>query len=114
MKSLLDKFKYAIHGIILGVGDHAIRIQCFFFVVAILLSFIFKLNAIEWCIILLSCALVLLSEFVNTAIERIMDFVQPEYDERVKYIKDLAAGFVLLVSIIVLVIGIIIFGGKLL
>lgn len=113
MKSLLDKFKYAAQGLIFGFKDYSIKLQCFFFVVAVVFGFVFELNVYEWCILLLTCCIVVLAEFVNSVIEKIMDFIQPEYDERVKAIKDMAAGFVLFASIVALLIGMILFGGKL-
>lgn len=42
-----------------------------------------------------------------------MDFIHPDYHEQVKVIKDMAAGFVMLAAIIALIIGVMIFGGKL-
>jgi diacylglycerol kinase len=43
-------------------------------------------------------------EMINTIIENICDLVQPEYDERVKVIKDMSAGAVLVMAILWLII----------
>lgn len=80
--------------------------------IVVTLGIFFKLSLIEWAVILLTIGLVLITEMINSVIERIMDFIQPDYDERVKEIKDIAAGVVLVTAIISVVVGIIIFGPK--
>ena len=112
MKSLKDKFINAFKGILLGIQDTSLLLQIFIALIAIIVGLIFKLNVIEWCILLLCCLIIISLEFVNTVIEKIMDFVHPEYHEKIKDIKDMGAGFVLLASILVLLIGIILFGSK--
>ena len=51
-------------------------------------------------------------EFLNSIIERMMDFIHPSYHEKVKDIKDMSAGMVLLLCMIVFVIGILLYGNK--
>ena len=51
----------------------------------------------------------LLGEILNTAIEAVLDLVQPDHDERVGVVKDLAAGAVLVASIGATVIAFIVF-----
>lgn len=48
-------------------------------------------------------------ELINTVLERFLDFLRPDYDERVRIIKDLLAAIVLLVTIGAGVIGFFIF-----
>jgi diacylglycerol kinase (ATP) len=36
--------------------------------------------------------LVLVAEALNTAVEKIADFIHPEYHEKIGFIKDIAAG----------------------
>jgi diacylglycerol kinase len=48
-------------------------------------------------------------ELINSVIERFLDFLQPQQDERVRIIKDLMSAIVLLVSIGAAVIGFLIF-----
>lgn len=75
-------------------------------------GFFFHLSLIEWAVILLTIGLVLITEMINSVIERVMDFIQPGYDERIKEIKDIAAGVVLVTALISVVVGILIFGPK--
>jgi diacylglycerol kinase (ATP) len=50
-----------------------------------------------------------LTEMLNTCVERIMDFVHPEEHPKIKFIKDLAAGAVLVAAITAVVVGLLIF-----
>ena len=68
-----------------------------------------RLSYMEFIALLVAIALVWISELVNTAIEKIMDHLSPELHPSVKEIKDLAAGAVLIASIIACLIGGIIF-----
>ncbi|MCU0353219.1 MAG: diacylglycerol kinase family protein, partial [Cytophagales bacterium] len=56
--------------------------------------------------------LVWAAEAVNTAIERLVDFVSPGHDPRAGAVKDIAAGAVLIISIAAAVVGCIVFGRK--
>ena len=49
------------------------------------------------------------AEAINSAIEAISDLVSPEYNESIKQTKDLAAGAVLIMAIVAVIIGLIIF-----
>jgi len=68
-----------------------------------------KLSKTEWCILFLTVGFVLCMELINTCIEKTMDLVHPEYSEKVKVIKDIAAGVVLLSSLIAVGVGIALF-----
>lgn len=114
MKLFLDKFKNAFRGLFLGIRNTSIKIQITLMVLAILFGMFMNFNLLEWCILLLCCLIVVSLEFINTVFEKIMDFIQPEYHETVRDIKDLGAGFVLFASIVVLIIGCLLIGGKLL
>ena len=50
--------------------------------------------------VILLIFLVIFAELVNTTIEKIMDFIEPKYNEQVKDIKDLASGFVFLMVVL--------------
>lgn len=114
MKLLKDKFYYAFCGVKLLFLDASVRLQMLMAIIALMAGILFRFTTIEMVLLVLVCALVIISESINSVIEKIMDMIQPEFDERVKIIKDMAAGFVLLSSMAALFIGIILFGGKLL
>jgi diacylglycerol kinase (ATP) len=57
----------------------------------------------------LAIGLVMSVEGLNTAIEKIADFIHPDYHERIGFIKDIAAGAVFFAGITAIVIGLIIY-----
>lgn len=78
-------------------------------IIALILSYILKIDKIEFIIVLTMICLVLTAEIINTAIERAVDLVTKEYHELARIAKDVSAGSVLVTSIFSLIIGIIIF-----
>ena len=78
-------------------------------IIALILSYILKIDKIEFIIVLTMICLVLTTEIINTAIKRTVDLVTKEYHELARIAKDVSAGSVLVTSIFSLIIGIIIF-----
>lgn len=78
-------------------------------VVAIDLSFILEISLSEWFAIIIVIGMVWTAEMFNTSIEKIMDLVSPEKSPRVKFIKDVSAGAVLVAAFTALITGLIIF-----
>jgi len=74
-----------------------------FHLIAALLVFLFLLFVrpplIWWALVIIVVAMVISAELFNTAIEVLCDFVQPDHSEKIKIIKDVAAGAVLVASI---------------
>lgn len=81
---------------------------------AIYLGFLFKLNSIEWSMIVIVIGIVIITETINTAIEVDTDLTSPGYHPLAKDIKDISAGAVALACILAGVVGLIIFGPKVL
>ena len=81
-------------------------------IIALILSYILKIDKIEFIIVLTMICLVLTTEIINTAIERTVDLVTKEYHELDRIAKDVSAGSVLVTSTFALIIGIIIFMPK--
>lgn len=75
---LISSFKYALQGIQHFVStDRNGKIELGCALTAITLGFIFKISKTEWCLIVLCIGLVLALEMLNTAVEKIADFVEP-------------------------------------
>ncbi|WP_419494954.1 diacylglycerol kinase family protein [Chryseobacterium bernardetii] len=73
------------------------------------LIFYLKLTSTDAALILMASAAVLSAEIFNTAIEKICDIIQPDFDERIGFIKDIAAGAVVLIAIASAVIGVLVY-----
>lgn len=101
---------YAFKGLFLLLRTEAsIQIQ---FVIAIIMTFAgfyYDISANEWIAQLLAIGLVMGIEGLNTAVEKISDYIQPEVDPKIGFIKDVSAGAVMIVSIIASIVGLIIY-----
>jgi undecaprenol kinase len=85
------------------------RIQLIVFLFVLLIGFYVGLTVQEWLWILGSSAAVFSMEAINTSIELLADVYTLEYNEKIKQVKDIAAGAVLLVSLFTVVVGILVF-----
>ena len=89
--------------------ESSIQIQIVIAVVMTVAGFVFNLSVIEWIVQILAISLVLGVEGINTAIEKMSDFVHPEFNEKIGFIKDVSAGAVMFVSIGATIIGLLIY-----
>jgi diacylglycerol kinase len=106
----IKSFGNAFRGIFYAFKtQHNIWIHSLVIVVVVIAGFIFKLDVMEWGLVVLAIGLVLATEMINTAIEWLVDLVSPEYKEKAGLIKDVAAGAVLIAAVISVIIGIIVF-----
>jgi len=106
----IKSFKFAFSGIkwVFGNEKNA-QFHALATLIVCLLGFLLELNRIEWIGIVCAIALVLVSELLNTAIEKLADVVSIAYHDKIKIVKDVAAAAVLLASIAAVIIGLIIF-----
>ena len=104
----MNKFKVAFKGLFLAFKHHAVIIQGILGIMALIGAYILKFNYIEYIIFILCIGLVIALEIVNTTIERICDLIDINYNEKIKDIKDISSGAVLVVAIMSFIICLII------
>ena len=93
LRGRLRSFKFALRGMwLLMTTEDSIKAQLFVAVLATILGFYFNISNIEWMFQFIVIGLVLVAEALNTAIEKVADFVHPDYHEKIGFIKDIAAG----------------------
>lgn len=106
----LKSFKFAFNGAYkLITTEHSIMVQ---FSIAILLNiagFYFGISKTDWLFQTLAIGLVLSIEGLNTSVEKIADFIHPNFHHKIGFIKDIAAGAVFFAALTALSIGIIIY-----
>tara|TARA_R110002073_G_scaffold8207_1_gene45588 strand:+ start:37286 stop:37600 length:315 start_codon:yes stop_codon:yes gene_type:complete len=85
--------------------ENSIKAQVFFAVLITIAGFYFDISTTEWLIQLLVIGLVLVAESLNTGVEKLSDFVHPEYHEKIGFIKDISAGAAGIAAIISLIIA---------
>ena len=104
-----------IKGIIIAISgmffllknEDSIKVQSLFFLLFIFLGYYFEITKNEWIIHIILIGFILTAEALNTVAEKICDFINPKYDDRIKLIKDISAGavsFAVISSLIVLII----------
>jgi len=94
----LRKARVAVNGLLLAWRDKAVAYKLVISVVVLLLNAT-KGAWVEDCVLLTVTALVLAAELINTAIEELCDYVQPEHAPQIGATKDIAAAAVALCTI---------------
>jgi diacylglycerol kinase len=114
LKRLKKSFGYAWEGLkLVWSSEQNFRIHTAAALIACALGVILSVSAFEWIILILLICGMLALETMNTAIEKAVDLVTPEYHPLAKASKDLASAAVLLYAIGSFIIGCIIFIPKL-
>lgn len=110
VKGRLRSIKFALKGVwLLLTTEDSIKVQFWAMILVTILGFVCKITALEWMIQFLAIGLVLVAEALNTAVEKIADFVHPEYHKKIGFIKDVAAGAPAIAALISLIIASIIY-----
>lgn len=106
--------KNAFKGIRLALkSERNIRIHFIIAVLVIASGFAVHFNIVEFCLLLIAIATVIIAEMVNSAIEFSLDAIfHNRYSKLVGMAKDIAAGAVMIATFISITIGILLFGGK--
>lgn len=106
LKSMVFALKGAFK---LITTEHSVMVQSSLAVIMTLAGFYFGITRVEWVMQILVFGLVLSIEGLNTAVEKVADFIHPEYHERIGFIKDIAAGAVFFAALTAIAIGCIIY-----
>lgn len=113
-RSLIESFNYAVSGIIHTLKtERNMRIHFVIGVLVILLSLYFDFTRGELILLFFTISLVLITEMINTAIERTIDLITKEYHPLARLAKDMAAGGVLIAAINSLVVAYLLFFDRL-
>lgn len=107
-------FAYAWNGLVeVTKNERNFRIHLLATVLVILVGLIVKLSLFEWMIAFLAIGMVLVAETINTAVEKLIDYLKPDIHPAAKVIKDISAGSVLVAAITAFIIGCLLFVPKL-
>lgn len=105
----MRKFTVAIRGVLLGLSDISILIQYLIGLLVIVFSLVLKINSGDFFIVLALIFAVIVSEYFNTAIERVCNLYSTDTNQQIRDIKDLSSGAVLLTALLALILGMMIF-----
>ena len=113
IKKLFHSFIHAVRGLVFAFNTQQnFRIHLLAFGLVIIAGCIYSLNLVEWVLILGCCCLVITTELINTAIEELCNKLHPEKDSQIGKVKDIAAAAVLVTAIFAFIVGLLIFGNK--
>lgn len=106
---------FALKGAVkLLTTEHSVMVQVSIGVLMVVAGFYFEISMTEWMLQTLAIGLVLGIEGLNTAVEKIADFIHPEFHEKIGFIKDIAAGAVFFAAMTAIAIGLMIYMPKVL
>jgi diacylglycerol kinase len=108
--SLINSFINAFRGVKYALRERSFFIQVIVGFFAVILALALDLPFAETAAIILLSFLVLVSEILNTVIEKTLDVVSKEQNPEIAKIKDLAAAGVLIFSAAAFLIGLWVFG----
>ena len=109
----LKSVSFAVKGAVkLITTEHSIMVQFFFFLIMTIVGFFMHITTTEWLFQTLAIGLVMSVEGINTAVEKIADFIHPNFHEKIGFIKDIAAGAVFFAALTAVAIGLIIYVPK--
>lgn len=80
--------------------------------ITVVTAFFLQFNNIEWLILFLTIALVVILELINTSIEAVVNLVEPDIEEQAKIAKDVSAAAVMIAAVVSVIVGLLLFVPK--
>ncbi len=112
--SIIESFNFAFEGIIHVLRTQRnMRIHFLLAVVVLIAALVTGVNKFELISLLIVIAFVLIAEMVNTAIEGAIDVATTSFDPMAKLTKDIAAGAVLIATVVAVAVGYLVFADRL-
>jgi diacylglycerol kinase len=108
-----EKFLKSVYCALIGIAhgisrERNIKIQIMIGFGIIVLAYFLAISKIEFIIIIIMAFLVPSFELVNTAIEKLIDRIHPDFDTKIGRVKDIMAGAVLLIVFLSIIVGLLI------
>jgi diacylglycerol kinase len=108
---LIGSFRFALAGIgYLFRTQRNARIHAVIAVIVCIVAAWLRVTRVEWAILILSIACVLILEGLNTALEAAVDLASPQIHPLAKVAKDVTAGMVLIAATASVIVGLLILG----
>lgn len=106
-RRIYNKFYYAFAGLFDGIlHDFSIQLQFCFAAFALAVALFFRFTVIELSILIVCIGLVLCFEYLNSAVEAMIDHLEPKFAPEAKIAKDLGAASVGLSALVALIVGV--------
>ena len=106
VKGRLKSLRFAFRGMLILVrSEHSIMVQLGIGALVSILGYFVGLTRTEWMLQTMCIGSVLAAEGLNTAVERMCDFVHPDPDPKIGRIKDISAGGVGFAAVAAVIVG---------
>jgi diacylglycerol kinase (ATP) len=107
----IKSIRYAVKGLFLLLAtENAIITQSVIALIFVGLGFYLDIGRVDWALQILAIGLVLSIESLNTAVEKVCDFIHPDYHDKIGFIKDVASGAVTFAALTAFAIAVLIYG----
>ncbi len=101
IKRFFNSVKNSINGYIYAyTNEQSLTIHAILTILVLLSGFYFNISKMQWAILVVVMAMVIIAELLNTAIEATVDLITKEYNELAKIAKDCASAAVFTASIL--------------
>lgn len=109
-KNLIESFSFAIQGFMQAFHrERNVKIHCTIAILILFLGIFLQVPRVELLLLFITITLVIVAEFLNTAIEAVLDLLHPEFHPKARLAKNVAAGAVLVSALNALVVGFVVF-----
>jgi undecaprenol kinase len=112
VSALFHSFGFALKGWRIALHERNMLVHVLAVVVVVSAGFYFQVSAGEWLALIIVMGMVLMAELFNTALEVLCGAVTSEWREDIGRVKDLSSGAVLIAAVTAIVVGVVVFGGK--
>lgn len=103
---LRNSFRTAFNGIVVGLKcERNFKVHLVVAVITLVLIYLLRASYLEWAVIILTIVAVMSLELVNTALEKLIDFLNPDIHPTIKIVKDMVGGAVLIAALGAVAIG---------
>jgi len=113
LKGRKQSFSDAFKGIPFIFKESNFKIHLVIAILTLILAYFLQFSSFEYIILLLCIFFIFALEGMNTAIEYIVDYISPDHHEQAGRIKDIASASVLIGAFGVGIVGLVLFGSKL-
>src|SRR5437764_12944115 len=111
--TVFDSFNYAAEGIIHVLRTQRnMRIHFAIAFVVLIAALVVNVPKLERIALPIAIAFVLIAEMLNTGLEAAIDIATTSFDPMAKLAKDIAAGAVLIATVNAVIVGYLVFSGK--
>ena len=113
-KNVGESINFAVQGIVFGlVTQRNMKIHLLLGILVLILGISMNVSRIELLVLFLTIGLVISAEMMNTAVEEVVNLITQEYHPIAERAKNVAAGAVLISSVIALFVGYFVFADRL-